>query len=139
MLSYESERRGVSNVGVMAMHVDSDTARVLPRADAVVFLSVWHHIVKRSGVEAASNLLRLLWDKADKVLFFESGQAEMPPDFGLPPMQPDPANWLASYLAETCPGSEVEGLGEHEGFAPSGEQCFRSLFAVHRIAETDST
>lgn len=138
MLSYESNRRGLSNVGVMAIHVDSDTVRVLPQTDAVLFLSVWHHVVKASGLDAASDILRRLWDKVDKVLFFETGQAEIPPDFGLPTMGPDPAEWLASYLANTCPGSEVQHLGEHEGFAPSGEQCFRSLFAVHRIAATNT-
>jgi hypothetical protein len=53
-------------------------------------------------------LLGMIWDRTGKVLFFDSGEDEMTPDFELPEMTPDSRSWLAGYLAETCEGSRIE-------------------------------
>ena len=67
------------------------------------------------------------------MLFFDTGENEMTPDFGLPEMTPAARPWLAAYLAETCVGSRIEHLGTHAAFDPSGRPVERNLFAVIRV------
>jgi hypothetical protein len=78
-------------------------------------------------------MLEGIWEGTRKVLFFDTGENEMTPEYRLPPMLPDPASWLSTYLAETMPGSRVEPLGTHAAFDPSGRPCERNLFAVIRL------
>jgi SAM-dependent methyltransferase len=132
MLLYESERGKHSNIGVLTMRVDMHTAAVLPAADCILFLSVWHHLMKEAGPDRTNRVLQALWAKTNKVLFFDTGEREMPPAFGLPPMSPDPETWLRAYLSRTCPNADVRHLGTHGAFAPDGTICRRNLFAVVR-------
>jgi SAM-dependent methyltransferase len=119
-------------VGVLAMRLGEETAALLPRADCVLFLSTWHHLVREIGLEAAGRVLGSVWERTGRVLFFDTGESEMPASFGLPAMGPDPGEWVASYLAERCPGGTVEHLGRHQGGWDGPEPVYRSLFAVRR-------
>lgn len=119
-------------IGVLAMRLTEETAPLLPSADCVVFLSIWHHLVRESGLEAAGRVLGALWERTLRVLFFETGETEMPDAFGLPAMGPDPRAWLTGYLAEHCPGGHVRHLGRHQGGQVGGEAVYRNLFAVTR-------
>jgi hypothetical protein len=74
-----------------------------------------------------------IWSRTGKVLFFDTGENEMSPEYGLPAMTPDARSWLTSYLAETCPGSRVDHLGTHKAFDPHGQPVERNLFAVIRV------
>jgi hypothetical protein len=65
-------------------------------------------------------------------MFFDTGEDEMPPSFGLPEMTPDTRTWLEGYLSSTCAGSEVRHLGTHAAFDADGNPCRRNLFAVVR-------
>jgi hypothetical protein len=78
-------------------------------------------------------MLATIWERTRTVLFFDTGENEMTPEYGLPAMTPDSRSWLADYLAETCPGSRVEHLGTHAAFDPSGRTVERNLFAVIRV------
>ncbi len=126
------KRGGTRNVGVLAMEIAPENVGTLPRADCVLFLSVWHHLVRAHGTDGATAMLRSIWKRTRKVMFFDTGEREMTPDFRLPSMSPEPRAWLEDYLASTCAGSRIEHLGRHSAFDPSGSRCERNLFAVIR-------
>jgi len=134
IVAYALERKpgAGERVGCLLLDVTPESAELLPEADAVVFLSTWHHLVNDHGVDGATETLRTLWDKARRVLLFESGEAEVPASWGLPAMTPTPEDWLAVYLARTCPGGWIVTLGRHAALGPDNEECSRSLFAVVR-------
>jgi hypothetical protein len=130
---YAIRKTGVEGVGVLALELKPENLVSVPAADCMVFLSVWHHFVRARGVDVATEMLAAIWERTGKVLFFDTGENEMTPDFGLPEMKPDPRSWLGAYLAETCEGSRVEHLGTHSALDPSGAPCERNLFAVIRV------
>ena len=126
-------RSGLDNVGVLALQLTRENVVAVPAADAVLCLSIWHHLVHHHGLGGATEMLETIWGRTGKVLFFDTGENEMTPEYGLPEMTPDARSWLSAYLAETCPGSRVEHLGLHTAFDPSGAPCERNLFAVIRV------
>jgi 2-polyprenyl-3-methyl-5-hydroxy-6-metoxy-1,4-benzoquinol methylase len=133
ILLFEASRSKL-DIAVLTMRVDLKTVALVPSADCIVFLSVWHHVVKEGGIDYATDLLRELWTRARHVLFFDTGESEMPPEFRLPDMVPCPQEWIARYLATVCAGGVVHHLGRHAAFAPDGTPAQRSLFAVTRQA-----
>jgi hypothetical protein len=132
ILRFAVKRLGLPNVGCLDMDVTPITASLLPSADAVFFLSVWHHMVRYHGLDGASSILGEVWAKTRQVLFFETGEMEMPARFRLPDMSPEPRVYLEKYLAEHCPGGRVEHLGRHDAFTPERKPCRRNLFQVVR-------
>jgi hypothetical protein len=125
-------RSGVENVGVVHLDLHAETVALLPQVDAVLCLSVWHHIVAHRGMDAADRFLSELWARTGKVLVFDTGEGEMGPEFGLPNMAPDAGEWLRSYLAARCPGGCIEQLGRHRAFDAQGRDALRHLLAVVR-------
>jgi len=125
-------RSGTRNVGVLAMAVTPENVRTLPAADCVLCLSIWHHFVRTYGLAEATAMLEGIWRQTRKVMFFDTGETEMTPDYELPAMTPDPRSWLNDYLVRTCPSSRIEHLGSHRAFDPAGNPCRRNLFAVIR-------
>lgn len=120
------------NVGVLALEVTPENAFTLPDADCVLCLSIWHHFVRTHGLSRATEMLAAIWLHTRKVMVFDTGEAEMTPDFRLPEMTPDARSWLTTYLADTCAASRIEHLGFHRAFDPAGRPCERNLFAVIR-------
>lgn len=125
-------RNRVDNLGVLALELRPDTVRLLPAVDCTIFLSIWHHIVRHQGLEVATQLMRELWARTGKVMFFDTGEDEMPDSFRLPPMAPTPREWLTSYLEQTCEGAQIEQIGLHAAFDADGLPAERNLFAVIR-------
>ena len=126
-------RSGLANVGVLALELRDETVEMVPPADCSVFLSLWHHLVRDNGLESASYITARIWERTGKVMFFDTGENEMPASFRLPAMTPDARSWLEHYLSATCPGSEVRHLGSHAAFDADGDPCERNLFAVIRL------
>ena len=126
-------RSGLEDVGVLALALTPGNVGSVPAADCTLCLSIWHHFVRYYGLDAATSMLATIWDRTGKVLFFDTGEDEMTPEYGLPAMTPDARSWLGAYLAETCPGSRVEHLGMHAAFDPAGRTVERNLFAVIRV------
>ena len=124
-----ASRRSSGRMSVLAMHVTPETVKLVPHADCILFLAVWHHLVRRQGQEAADIVLRELWGRAERILFFETGETpEMPGIYRLPPMDPTPSSWIHEHLERNCPGGEILELGLHA----SSPAYARSLFAVTR-------
>jgi hypothetical protein len=124
----------VGRAGVLVLPVTPENVNMLPEADVVVFLSVWHHLVNNFGIEAANGMLEAIWAKTHSVLFFETGESEMPDSWGLPDMSPDPRAWLEGLLTQHCAGGMVRHLGLHQAFDADVNPAARNLFAVHRQA-----
>jgi len=129
---YVARRARPRRMGLLFLHVDATTVDMLPEVDCVLFLSVWHHMVRDSGLATADGILASLWGKARKVLVFDTGEAECTAEFHLPEMTPTPRVWLESQLAEVCTGAEIRNLGRHAAFAPDGTKCDRELIALVR-------
>jgi hypothetical protein len=134
---YAVRRNGARDVGVLAMEVTPENIVALPAADGILCLSVWHHFVRSGGLAEATEMLEAVWMHTRKVMFFDTGETEMPSDYRLPPMTPDPRAWLTEYLAASCEGSRIEHLGTHRAFDPSGNAVRRNLFAVIRTAPVE--
>lgn len=126
-------RSGLEDVGVLALRLTPENVVAVPAADCVLCLSIWHHFVRYDGLHGATRMLETIWARARNVLFFDTGENEMTPEYRLPEMRPDPRSWIAGYLSETCKGSRIEHLGLHAAFDPSGAPCERNLFAVIRV------
>ncbi len=74
-LLYAAEKLGLQErMGLLVLTVAEENAPLLPPCDAVLMLSVWHHVVKGSGISAATKLLAKIWDKTGSVLVFETGR-----------------------------------------------------------------
>jgi membrane-associated phospholipid phosphatase len=129
---YTRKKSGLDDVSFLAMEVTPSTAPLLPAADCILLLSIWHHFVREWGLEAATGMLAEIWDKAGSVLFFETGEDEMPASWRLPAMLPDSRSWLTDFLGEVCVGARVVHLGEHDALGPENEPCRRNLFALVR-------
>jgi hypothetical protein len=129
---YAIERSGVTNAGLMILSIGPETVQLLPEADAVVFLSLWHHFVRVYGIDQATELLAEIWSRTGSVLFFDTGENEMDASFGLPPMEPDAQTWLTGLLSRVCEGGTVTHLGLHDAFDAEGRPAKRNLFAVSR-------
>jgi hypothetical protein len=126
-------RSGLEDVGVLALSLTPDNVVAVPASDCTLCLSIWHHFVRYYGLDGATEMMQTIWARTGKVLFFDTGENEMTPEYRLPAMTPDPRSWLAAYLAETCSGSRLEHLGTHRAFDPAGRPCERNLFAVIRV------
>ena len=116
--------------------VTEQTMRLLPTVDLTLLLAVWHHWVHNEGLDGATSLLKQLWEHTNRALIFESGENEMSPKFGLPPLEPTPLEWFANYLGDVCAPSEVVDLGRYPAteWADDGSSPvpLRSLVAVVR-------
>jgi SAM-dependent methyltransferase len=137
--SHGRARRPGDPVWFLNMAVTDQTLPLLPVVDLTLLLAVWHHWVRHEGLDGASALLAGVWSHTDRALLFETGEREMGPAFGLPAFDPDPATWLADYLARTCEGSEVAVLGRYPATesSGSGDAPLRNLFAVVRREPRD--
>jgi hypothetical protein len=131
---YVRKRSGLEDVSFLVSDVNVSSVERLPEADCVLLLSVWHHFVREDGIDSASAILAELWTKTGSVLFFETGESEMPDSWQLPDMRPDARTWLTRYLTNVCSGSIVVHLGLHDALSPNNEPCTRNLFAVVRVA-----
>ena len=129
---YVRSRAKLNDASFVVADLTKDNLRAVPHADCFLVLSIWHHWVREFGLADATAIVEGLWAMSSKVLFFDTGENEMPASWNLPAMLPDPDTWLATYLTETCTGSTVRNLGRFDALGPNNEPCQRSLLAVVR-------
>lgn len=119
-----------NNAVFMKATVDENFCRILPTVDITFFLSVFHHVVRQSGLKEATGLMTALMQRTRSVLFFETGQSNEPNVSWakhLPPMNPSPREWVENYFL-SLGASRVKHLGEYHTHLSPVE---RSLFAVY--------
>jgi membrane-associated phospholipid phosphatase len=130
---YARKRGRIEDASFLVMDVTPRTVGHLPRTDCMLYLSVWHHHVRDFGLPGASEILAELWERTERVLFFETGEGEMPASWGLPEgLYDDSRAWLTEYLGRTCNGAQVRHLGAHEALTPDNSPAPRNLFALVR-------
>ena len=105
----------VNNISFVNLSVDSKIARLFPTFDVVIFMSVFHHLVRHNGLDDAKATLTSLSSICGKYMFFETGQ---PNEVGvswaesLEFMLPDIQSWCTELLLEAG-FREVKVVGEH--------------------------
>jgi uncharacterized protein DUF1698 len=94
----------VPRAATMRAFMTPEAIRALPQLDAVLCLSVLHHVIRGFGIGVAEQFLQALASRVSKVLVFEIGTA-------------DESSWT-SFLPEQSQGQEafVRELLERSGF-----------------------
>ncbi len=113
-----------------------ETVGRLPDSDVTLCLSIWHHWVRHMGLDSASAILAALLAKTSKVLFFDTGENEMPEHYDLPFRRQDAKAWLMDYLGRFEGVGRVHCLGQFEAFLPGADEksgeVRRHLFALEK-------
>lgn len=93
------------------LKIDLETVNILPNTDATILFSVWHHWVFYYGLEKATEILQIVWEKTNNVLLFESGEEETKEEFNLP-FDKKASEWLNDYLLSNLNNVKIEKVGE---------------------------
>lgn len=120
----------IARAGFLMAPVDENLLAGLPKFDAVIFLSVLHHMMYQEGVDYASRILRLVASKTEKVCFFEMGQSDEHKESWakkMPDMGSDPHAWVERYLLDNG-FARVEKISQASSFA---RETKRALFAAY--------
>lgn len=99
----------------------------IPKFDAVIFLSVLHHIMYQKGVEHCREIMKRLAKKTGKALIFEMGQSDEHKESwakDMPDMGSDPHAWIAEFLRDAG-YTTVEKIGETDAYL---RETRRALF-----------
>ena len=118
------------------LKIDPKSVKFLPTTDATLLLSIWHHWVLNFGLDEATSMLREVWKKTEKVLFFESGEEEVLQEFKLPSSTDAKFSiWLKNYLSKTLDDSRVNIISTHKAgsydhYKKKDQE--RSLFCISR-------
>ncbi|MCK5020894.1 MAG: methyltransferase domain-containing protein [Candidatus Peribacteraceae bacterium] len=144
-----SDMVGVENLCFLNLKVNEVNISNFPRFDFTLCLAVWHHWVRFFGFDSAKKMLKILWQKTNCIMFFETGLSELPDSFNMPEICGDPDKWLHKLLEELLPDSAVEVLGEAASFPPeqftSKDTKFdsnsykRKIYKIERISARDNT
>jgi cyclopropane fatty-acyl-phospholipid synthase-like methyltransferase len=119
----------VPNAAFLISEITPDLADRLPELDAVVFLSVLHHIMYQQGQDYCRDLLTRLRRKMRKVMVFEMGQSDEHLETWakkMPDMGSDPHAWIADFV-RSAGFSRVEKIGEARSYK---REVDRALFEV---------
>lgn len=107
------------NAAFLMSAITPDLVAAMPRFDAVVFLSVLHHIMYERSLDEARAIMTGLVAKVGKVLIFEMGQSDEHLESWadkIPDMGPDPHCWVADFLRQAG-FSTVDKIGEESSYA----------------------
>lgn len=118
----------VANAGFLVAEIEPALVESMPSFDAVVFLSVLHHLLAARGEAAARDILTAVSRKVGKVMIFEMGQSDERSESWarrLPDMGSEPHGWIAAFLT-TCGFSAVEKLAVAPAY---GREVSRAIFA----------
>lgn len=120
----------LNHAGFLMSPVDENLLEALPKFDAVIFLSVIHHMMYQEGVDYARRILQAVAAKTGKVCFFECGQSDEHKESWakkMPDMGPDPHEWIRRFALDNG-FSRAEKLSTQSSFA---KETSRALFALY--------
>jgi O-antigen chain-terminating methyltransferase len=92
----------IQGAGFIYAELTPEFIDTLPTFDAVLFLSILHHIMYERGVDYAREYMRRLKPKVGKFMMFDMGQSnETGHEWAslLPDMGTDPHAWIAEFLS----------------------------------------
>lgn len=119
-----------SNLIFKLYNLDIDSVGILPQADIILFLSVFHHLVKYYGKDNAIFILKKLAGKCKKQFFFETGQMDELDTKWSRKMEfiEDINGWVHDFFIKECRFKEVKCLGEFETFlTPTKRKLFLAI------------
>jgi len=114
----------VENMAIIKCKLNTDTAAYLPKCDAVLCLSVLHHVVREYGFDDAKNFLKALSTRANKVFVFEMGTSEelkMGWSKKMPEMKEGQEEYLKNLLSE-CGFQKIRQIAKTAGIARDAER-----------------
>jgi len=119
------------NLIFMQFELNKNSVQLLPSVDIILFLSVFHHLVKDYGKNDAVIILKTLASKCNKCFFFETGQ---PDEIGtkwarMMEFLGETNTWVNKLFIEECKFREVRYLGKFKTFLTATK---RKLFAAFR-------
>ena len=109
---------GVDRAAVMRDEISLESIDKLPIFDAILFLSVAHHIVFSFGEDYCREFMRQLHGHVRKALIFEMGQSDETNAKwakSLPDMGADPHEWIRKFLL-SCGYSDVMKVGTAKSY-----------------------
>jgi hypothetical protein len=138
-LSYILSQRLRTNVVPVRLLVNAGNVDFLPGSDITLCMSVWHHWVRRYGLDEATKILSALMMKTERLLFFDAGEEEMNDSYHLPYGSQKPSDFLLAYLKRLPKVAAVVKLGEHQAISPANErkvraQASRTLFCLKKVS-----
>lgn len=119
----------IHGAGFMYGELTPEFIGKLPAFDAIIFMSVLHHIMYEHGLEYARDYMRCLRAKVTKFLIFDMGQSNETENKWaalLPDMGSDPHAWVADFLKSTG-FTGVEKLVDTDAYQGSAK---RALFRL---------
>jgi len=119
----------VNGAGFMYGQLTPEFITMLPSFDAIIFMSVLHHIMYERGVDYARDYMKTLRAKVVKFLVFDMGQSDETENKWaalLPNMGSEPHAWVADFLKSAGFGG-VEKLVESDAYQGSKK---RALFRL---------
>lgn len=138
-----AEMIGLKNISFVNMKVDEKNLPAFPSFDFTICLAVWHHWVRYFGFESADKMLKTLWNKTGKYMFYETGLAELPDEFGMPKIKGDNDVWLLKYLNDTLSNSKISIIGLAPAFSPEqfkskktkydNESFKRNIYCIEKV------
>lgn len=118
----------IEGFSVMEKYLDPENIFDLPTVDVITFFSVWHHWIGVYGLDAAREMLFVLWSKTQRTMYFEGGEDTEVDQLGID--QPA-AEWIKGELQNICTGGVVREIGKFDS-GTHKELGYRTLFAVAR-------
>lgn len=119
------------------MSLNPQTIRLVPPTDVTLCLSVWHHWYFHFGQAGATEILKVLWQRTNTVLYFETGEIETAEEFNLPfTSQEQAVSWISDYLNKIFPDARVSKMGEFRAgnYAHyAHKEIKRTLYKIERV------
>lgn len=107
-----------SGAGFVMNEINPKSIEKLSNFDAIIFLSVMHHIINENGLEYGRKIMEKIKNKTNKVLFFEMGTSEEKENAwakNLPDMGENPEIWIKNFLLSSG-FKEVIKIGDNESY-----------------------
>ena len=139
LLSFLLAREEKVPLSPIPMRIDTGTVDLLPESDVTLCLSVWHHWVRCYGLDDATYILQVIVKKTRHLVFFDSGEEEMSPRYGLPYGDQSSKDFFARYLQQLEGVDALLDLGRHQAISPTDEtgvrhDVLRTLYGLRKIA-----
>jgi hypothetical protein len=124
---------GAERMATIKAFVTPDDLRGLPKFDAVICMSVVHHIIRAYGLASAEEFVTALASRADKVLIFEIGTADEKSWTSFLPELNQGQEAFVRGLLERCGLNNVRVIAESPAYHSDAQ---RLLFAAEPVRQT---